>query len=170
MSIRIKLLLAFSVVLALATGVATYGIHAISEAGGLVVRLYDQPFMAVSHARAAQAEFNKARAAMKRGLSLQQAAPESNTAILEASVNEVMEELKVVKQRTAEAGPAGRVAKAEAMTQDWYRTGMQVIKPPAEGLTQLPLSTALSRQADEVASAIDQIVEDASAYGFDFRS
>jgi methyl-accepting chemotaxis protein len=170
MSIRYKLFLAFSVVLALATGVAAYGIQAISGASGLVVRLYDQPFMAVSHARAAQAKFNEARAAMERGLSLQEAAPESNNAILEASMNEVMEELKVVKERIAEADPAGAVAKAEKLAQDWYRTGMQVIKPPASGLTLLPLSTTVSRQADEVAAAIDQIVEDASAYGFDFRS
>jgi methyl-accepting chemotaxis protein len=169
MSIRLKLFLAFSVVLALATGVAAYGIHAISEAGGLVVRLYDRPFMAVSHARAAQAEFYKARAAMERGLSLQQGAPEFDATILEAAMNEVTEELKVVKERTAEAGPAGRVVKAQALAQDWYRTGMQVLKPPAGGLTLLPLSTTVSRQADAVASAIDQIVEDASAFGFDFR-
>ena len=54
MSIHLKLFLAFSVVVALAVGSTYYGIRAVSEAGGLVVRLYDEPFMAVSHARAAQ--------------------------------------------------------------------------------------------------------------------
>jgi methyl-accepting chemotaxis protein len=170
MSIQHKLLLAFSVVLALATGVAVYGIHAISEAGGLVVRLYDQPFMAVSHAREAQADFNEARAAMERGLSLREAAPESNSAALEASMHEVMEELKVVRERSAAPSAAAAVVEAEGLAQDWYRTGLQIIKPPAGGLTQLPLATAVSRQADQVAAAIDQIAESASAYGFEFRS
>jgi methyl-accepting chemotaxis protein len=170
MSIQHKLLLAFSVVLALATGVAVYGIHAISEAGGLVVRLYDQPFMAVSHAREAQADFNEARAAMERGLSLREAAPESNSAALEASMHEVMEELKVVRERSAAPSAAAAVVEAEALAQDWYRTGLQIIKPPAGGLTQLPLATAVSRQADQVAAAIDQIAESASAHGFEFRS
>ena len=63
MSIRLRLFLAFSVVVALAVGTTYYGIRAISEAGSLVVRLYDEPLMAVSHARAAQASFNEARAA-----------------------------------------------------------------------------------------------------------
>ena len=57
MSIRTKLLLAFSIVLALAAGVAGYGIRAVSNADGLVVRLYEQPFMAVSYARSAQVQF-----------------------------------------------------------------------------------------------------------------
>ena len=48
MSIRYKLLLGFGVVLLLAAGVALYGIRAISDAGDLVVRLYDQSFMATS--------------------------------------------------------------------------------------------------------------------------
>ena len=67
MSIRYKLVLAFAFVLALAACVALYGIHAITQAGNLVVQLYDQSFMATSHARAAQAKFNEARAAMSVG-------------------------------------------------------------------------------------------------------
>jgi hypothetical protein len=59
MSIHLKLFSAFSAVVALAVGTTYYGIRATSEAGGLVVQLYDGPFMAVSHARAAQARFGE---------------------------------------------------------------------------------------------------------------
>jgi hypothetical protein len=138
MSIRYKLVLAFSVVLTLAAGVALYGIHAISQAGDLVVRLYDQSFMATSHARAAQAKFNEARAAMDRGLMLREAAPASNIAALEAAVKEVAEELKVVAERMSRSGSADGIKKAEGLAQEWYQSGLRILRPPADGLLALP--------------------------------
>ena len=66
MSIRYKLLIAFSVIVLFATAVAVYGMHLVSNSSTLVVRLYDGPMMAVSHARAAQMQFAEARRAMER--------------------------------------------------------------------------------------------------------
>ena len=43
-------------------------------------------------------------------------------------------------------------------------------EPPADGVAQAPLSTNVMSQADTVAAAIDRVVEDASEYGFKFRS
>jgi methyl-accepting chemotaxis protein len=169
-SIRLKLFSAFSVVVALAVGTTYYGIRATSEAGGLVVQLYDEPFMAVSHARAAQARFGEARAAMERELLLRDTSPESDDALLETAMNDVMAELKVVSERGGKSGHAGKVAAAERLGQIWYRSGLQIIRPPAEGVTELPLPENVMRQADVVAAAIDQVVEDASAFGFEFRS
>jgi methyl-accepting chemotaxis protein len=170
MSIRVKLFLAFSILLSLAVGVAAFGIRAVSDAGDLVVRLYDQPFMAVSHARAAQAGFNAARAAMERALLLRDVAPQAGGGAFEALMNEVLEELKVVKERSVRPGRSETIAVTERLAQSWYRTALQIIKPPADGLTELPLPMNVMRDAGAVATAIDQIVEDASAYGFEFRS
>jgi methyl-accepting chemotaxis protein len=169
-SIRLKLFSAFSVVVALAVGTTYYGIRATSEAGGLVVQLFDEPFMAVSHARAAQARFGEARAAMERELLLRDTSPESDDALLETAMNDVMAELKVVSERGGKSGHAEKVAAAERLGQIWYRSGLQIIRPPAEGVTELPLPENVMRQADVVAAAIDQVVEDASAFGFEFRS
>jgi len=170
MSIRFKLFFAFSVVLALATGVAAYGIHAISDVGNLVVRLYDQPFMAVSHARSAQAKFSDARAAMERRFLLQGAERKSKDAEFKTTMNDVMEDLTVVSERLAQADHVRRVVVARQLALDWYRMGLQIIEPPVEGLTMLPISTNVTLQADAVAGAIDRVVEDASEYGFKLRS
>jgi hypothetical protein len=86
MSIHLKLFLAFSAVVALAVGATYYGIRATSQAGGLVVQLYDEPFMAVSHARAAQARFAETRAAVERELLVPDSAPASNGAQLDAAM------------------------------------------------------------------------------------
>src|SRR5450756_1855144 len=61
MSIRIKLLGVLSLILALACGLAFYGVRSISATGDLVVQLYDGPLMGINHARAAHAELNEAR-------------------------------------------------------------------------------------------------------------
>src|ERR1022692_3689610 len=119
MSIRLKLFLAFSVVLALAVGLAAYGVQAISDAEDLVVRLYDQPFMAVSYARAAQSKFSDARRALERGMVLRDTARESSIAIFTAAMNDVMENLRIVRERLAQAGRAERVGNAQQLVQDW---------------------------------------------------
>src|SRR5437899_2891207 len=166
MSIYLKLFFAFSVVVALAVGATSYGIRAVSEAGTLAVRLYDQPFMAVSHARAAQTRFSDARAAMERALLLRDSAHASTHAQLEAAMNDVMAELKIANER-GEKGGHDQVAIAERLAQAWYRTGLLIVRPPVGGVTELPLPAHVVQQGDAVAAAIDHVVEDASAYGFE---
>jgi methyl-accepting chemotaxis protein len=170
MSIRYKLVLAFSVVLALAAGVALYGIHAISQAGDMVVRLYDQSFMATSHARAAQTKFYEARAALERALIMRENAPPNNLAVLEAAMKDVSEELKVVAERMSQSQSADGIKKADQLVREWYQSGLQAIKASAGASAAQPATSAIMGKADAVAEAIDQVVEDASAYGFEFRT
>src|SRR5215471_9427343 len=119
MSIRYKLVIAFGIVLCLAGGAAFYGIKAISDAGNLVVRLYDEPFMAVSHARAAQVRFDEARAAMERGLASHEA--QANVGLIEAAVKDVIEELGIVAERMTRAGTKDDTGKVVDMVKTWYQ-------------------------------------------------
>jgi len=170
MSIRTKLFLAFSLAMALAGGIAHFGIEATTQASDLVVRLYDQPFMAVSHARAAQARFSTTRASMEHALLLGDGtAAGSNGAALDREFKDLLEELKVARER-ARPDHVKRVAAAERLARDWYRAALLVINPPTTGVTELPIPMNLMQQAEEVATAIDYIVEDASAHGFEFRA
>ena len=170
MSIRSKLFFSFSIVIALVVAVASYGVHAISDAENLVVRLYDRPFMAMSYARAAQVKFSDARTALERGLLLRDAARETSDAIFTAAMNDVMKDLTIVRDRLAQGDYAERIGNTQQLAQDWYRMGLQIINPPADSLTELPLSTNVMHQAEIVAAAIDRNVEDASEYGFLFRA
>jgi methyl-accepting chemotaxis protein len=165
-SIRYKLIVAFGIVLCLAAGVALYGIQAITDASELVVRLYDEPLMAVSHARAAQVRFDDARAAMER--SLTSSGTKADIATVEAAVKDVVEELGIVSERMAHSGSADNTQNVVASVNAWYQAGLKVIKP-ASAITQLPLPSSVMRQSDAIAESIDDIVENASAYGFRFR-
>jgi methyl-accepting chemotaxis protein len=170
MSIRVKLFLAFSIVLTLAVGVAAYGVRAISDAENLVVQLYDRPFMALSHARAAQAKFSEARTAMDRRSLSRDAARESNDVNFKAAMNDVIEDLTIVRERMTQTGHAQRALDVQVLVRDWYRMGLEIIKPQADGRSEEPLPTNVMSQGDIIAAAIDRIVEDASEYGFEFRS
>jgi len=167
MSIRYKLIVAFGIVLCLAAGAAFYGISAVSNAGDLVVRLYDEPFIAVSYARAAQVRFDDARAAMVRGLTSHDA--QTNVGLIEAAVTDVKEELGIVGERMVHAGTKDKTKKAIDMVDAWYQAGLKTVKPAPGGVTELPLPSVIVHQSDAIAEALDEIVESASAYGFKFR-
>ncbi|HKA70998.1 MAG TPA: methyl-accepting chemotaxis protein [Xanthobacteraceae bacterium] len=170
MSIRYKLFLGFSIVLVLAAGVALYGIRAITDAGNQVVQLYDHAFMATSSARAAQVRFNEARAAIERGLMSPEAAPKANIDAFNAAMKDVIEELKVVGDRLGKAQSHDSLRKAQSLGQDWSQVALVAIKGKAKGAAEAAVLTPLMDKADAVAEVLDQVVEDASAYGFEFRS
>jgi len=165
MSIRLKLLFAFSVVLALAVAVAINAVYAISGAGELVVRLYDNPFMAVSYARSAQSRFSDARRALERALLSKDAARESSETAFTVAMKDVMEDLTIVKRRLSHPGYDNRVGDAQQLSQDWYRIGLKVIETRDDAG-----AGDVMTQARTVAAVIDRIVEDASEYGFKYRA
>ena len=162
-------MVAFATLVALTAIVAIYGIRAISDVNGSVVKLYDEPFMAISHARAAQAHFVEARSAMERALTLGDAAPAKNFATLESAMKRLMEDLETVSERMpAKNGPDATVA-VRRLARDWYLSGLMVIKPDPEGLTEIPLPAKIIESAYAVDKAIDNLAEQANAYGFSFR-
>jgi methyl-accepting chemotaxis protein len=169
MSIRYKLILGFSVVLILAAGVALYGIRAITEAGNLVVKLYDQSFMATSSARAAQVRFNEARAAMEHGLLAQDAAPKAYIDAFNAAMKDAFEELKVVGERM-KSHPNEGLKKAQGLGQDWTKSVVDSMKAKPKGPVNGSVLDPLMAEANALGESLDVVVEDASAFGFDFRT
>lgn len=169
MSIRTKLLTAFGAVLILVGGLAFYGIRQISDAGALVLKLYDGPLMSVNYTRAAHAKFNVARAEMEKALSLPEDLPKVTKA-LNFAVTDLLEDLRVARERTSDVEIVEAVNKADAMVRDWHQAGLRILDPPSGGLTEVPIPAVVLGKADAVASAIDRAVELAAAHGFEFRS
>src|SRR5262245_53561909 len=169
MSIRYKLILGFSVVLVLAAGVALYSIRAITDAGNLVVQLYDQSFMATSSARAAQVRFNEARSAMEHGVLAQEAAPKAFIDAFNAAMKDVFEELKVVGERM-KSHPLDGLKKAQGIGQDWSKSAVEAMKAKPKGPVDAAVLDPLMARADALGEALEVVVEDASAFGFEFRS
>jgi len=168
MSIRYKFFGAFSVIIALACGLAFYGIRGISTSGDLVVRLYDGPLMAINHARSAHAGLNEARALMQRSLGAN--GPEGAVAKLEKLLADIADDLKVVRARANSNDVTAALEQAEAKFRDWSTAGLTIIKPTVTGQTALPLNFSVVQKGDATAAAFDDLVEIVAAYGFNFRS
>jgi hypothetical protein len=124
---------------------------------------------AISHTYSARASFAKARAAMESGILLREDVPKPNFASLEAATGDVLSELKaldlVTQHRSDEA-----IKKAMTLVQDWYETGLKIIKPPPQGVTALPFPSTVAAKANAVSTALDQLIERANAAATPNRS
>ena len=168
MSIRYKFFCAFSVVIALACGLAFYGMRGMSTSGDLVVRLYDGPLMAINHARSAHAALNAARLLMQSGVS--EGASKETVAKFEKLVAGIADDLKVVRERVKTKDVAAALERAETGLRDWSQTGLKILKPQAGGQTMLPLPSSVVKTGDAAVAAVDDLVEMVAAYGFDYRT
>jgi methyl-accepting chemotaxis protein len=168
MSIRIKIFGVLSVFLAMACGLAAYGIRGISSTGDLVVRLYDGPLMGINHARAAHAELNKALLVLQQAQSVEAS---SDTAVkFEKLVKDIVEDLGVVRDRIQSPTIRPAQEKAEGAVRDWSNAALKVLKPMPAGLTELPAMFTVVKLGQNAIAAVDDLVEMVAAYGYEFRT
>jgi methyl-accepting chemotaxis protein len=168
MSIRYKIFGAFSVVVLLACGLAYFGISSISDTGNLVVRLYDGPLMGINHARSAHAALNDARLILQQNLA--GSASANSATKFEKRVNNIIEDLNVVRDRVHSQSVSDARKTAESRVREWSGAVLKILKPPADGTTEIPTTFAIAEQGDKAVAAVDDLVEMVAAYGFDFRT
>jgi methyl-accepting chemotaxis protein len=167
MSIRLRILAVLSIMLALACGLAVYAVRSISSAGDLVVRLYDGPLMGINHARAAHAELNEARLVLQQALSA--GASREALSRFETLVRAIFEDLNVVRDRIQSPKINPIRGQAEGRVREWSVAALKVLKPTADGLTEIPTSFAVEKLCNEAVASVDDLVENVAAYGYEFR-
>ncbi len=168
MSIRYKILGAFSVLILLACGIAFYGVRAIGNSGDLVVRLYDGPLMGINHARSAHAALHEAQLVLARSL-IVGSTPET-VAKFEALVRGSLEDLGVVRERAPAPNVTAAREKVESQLKGWSGAALKILKPVSGGVTEIPTSFLLAEQGDKLMASIDDLVELVAAYGYEFRT
>src|SRR5438477_12034010 len=156
MSIRYKLFGAFSVMIALACGLAFYGVRGISTSGDLVVRLYDGPLMGINHARSAHAALNEARLLTQQGFG--EGASQETVAKIVKLLASITDDLKVVRERVKTKDVTSALQRAEDRIRDWSEAGQMILKPPAGGLTALPATFSVVQKGDAAVAAVDDLV------------
>lgn len=168
MSIRYKIFGAFSVVVLLACGLAYFGIRSISDTGDLAVRLYDGPLMGINHARSAHAVLNEARLIVQQGLA--GTASDNSATKFEKRISNILEDLNVVRDRVRSQSVSDAREKAENRIRDWSGAVLKILKPAADGVTEIPTTFAVAERGDKAVAAVDDLVEMVAAYGFDYRT
>jgi methyl-accepting chemotaxis protein len=168
MSIRIKLLGVLSLIVALACGLAFYGVRSISATGNLVVQLYDGPLMGINHARAAHAELYEARLVLLQAQSME--VSHETAAKFEKLVKGVFEDLAVVRERIQSANVRPVQDKAEAKVREWSDAALKLLKPGPGGVTELPATFVIAKLGQEAVATVDDLVEVVAAYGYEYRT
>lgn len=166
MSIRTKLLGVLSLILALACGLAFYGVRAISSSGNLVVQLYDGPLMGINHARAAHAAVNEARLVLKQAQTTE--VTSEAAARFEKLIKGIFEDLGIVRNRIQSANVRPAQDMAESRVREWSNAALKLLKPTS-GLTELPATYVISKLGQEAVASVDDLVEMVAAYGFEYR-
>ncbi|EUB99676.1 diguanylate cyclase/phosphodiesterase with GAF sensor [Rhizobium sp. CF080] len=167
MSIRYKFFGAFSIVVALACGLAFYGIRSISSTGDLVVNLYDGPLMGINYARSAHAALNEARLLLQPGPG--EAPPKETAEKFEKLLADIADNLQIVRERVKTKDVTVALERAESRLRDWSDAELQILQPPTGGLTTIPAPFAIARKSEATVAALDDLVEIVAAYGFDYR-
>ena len=117
---------------------------------------------AISYAHSARATFAKARAAMELGILLLDSAPKTNLPTLEAATASLVLELDAL-ERLPQNQSNMAIKNAKNLVQDWYQTGLKIIRPPAQGINELPFPVTVDAKANAVGQALDQLIEEADA-------
>ena len=168
MSIRIKLLGVLGLILALACGLAFYGVRSISATGNLVVQLYDGPLMGINHARAAHAELNEARLVLLQAQTME--VSNEAAATFEKLVKGVFENLGVVHDRIQSIKVRPLQEKAERSVREWSTAALKLLKPAPGGVTELPTTFVIAKLGQEALATVDDLVENVAAYGYEYRT
>jgi hypothetical protein len=120
-----------------------------------------EPSSMISRARAALDRFTQARGAMEHALLLRENPPKGDLAAVQSDIKDVDDNLAAIEQ----SDPSGLGASAKAareLADERARAGMQIMMPPATGLTEMPLPALVQSKAERVATALDRLVADAT--------
>jgi len=134
LTIRTKIFAAFALVTIIIGIVGLYAVYGMKDAGRMVVRTFDMPLMAISHARLAKSHFAELRYLMLRrqtGAGSQSAAV--TNAAIDARFEELQEDLDIARRRSM--SPEGRSAaeRLKTLIADWRQTyAVETAKPDAD--------------------------------------
>jgi methyl-accepting chemotaxis protein len=125
----------------------------------------------MSYAREAQSRFSEARAIIERAVLVHGATSPNELDTLEVAIKDVLNDLEIVATRMQRVRKASdKIDVARKLAGDWQRTALKLLMPQPERPSDWLLLGTVMSESDPVASAIDDVVEAASAYGFAFRS
>jgi len=171
MSIRIKLLLSFSIVVLLAAGVAGYGYQLISSTSALVGGLQDGPMMAANAARSAQLGFGKAQRIVEKSVLTDKPASAQDLSEIEGFMSTLADSMTDVKKRLANAsGFNDGIDSIMPMAEDWHKAAMAYLKPAGADASQKPSPETVIDDGNTLSDQLEMIAGNATTYGANFRA
>jgi methyl-accepting chemotaxis protein len=169
MSIRVKLLLGFGILVALSIGLAIFAVRNVTEVGQMVVTVYDQPLMSINHARSAESSFHQAQVKLAQDVARPEQIGQAAAERLKAALADVDADLVVVAERSSNPGLAAILARVKAGLAEWRDMALASLAP-GKPMTALPAPWVAGKKAAAVNEAMDDLVQTVAADGFEFRA
>jgi len=173
MTIRKQLIFGFAIVVLLAGIQGFLGIRSVSQVGSLATRMYDEPLMAISYARAAETSFVETTLHMMRAVRLsQQFGSDSDLAEVEDSFESFTSDLEVAMERLSEPEVQQHAAAILEASNAWMEQGRKLLVGSKDGapITEVPTWTVIEEESERIAEELGTLVEDAAASGYLFRT
>ena len=171
MSIKIKLLAGFLVVVSLAVIQGYIAVEKMDTTNRLVGQMYDGPLMTINFARSAKTNFLALERSVQRGFRNPELLSDEDYLDTLTELQEtIVEDLDVVLERTSDQRIVDLIGQINAEQEQWWDLASAAIESAGDGAATL----AGNARADELAAAVDGdldlVVEYAAEGGYLFRT
>ncbi len=163
MPIRLKLLLGFLVVTAMAGFLGAFGVYSVGVMGALAIETYDRPLMAINYARAAETDFTRLKADIAPLAKAGGGASAPDEAEIEELFESFTDNLDVAIERALSDGTRGAGEALLERAEGWREISRAILAGAAYDVEGYSAAT----QAIE--AGLSELVETTAAEGFEFR-
>lgn len=171
MSIRVRLLVGFFLLIALAIGKDVFSVLTVSSTGKLAIDMYEQPLMAISFARSSHEKFVQLNGTIEniRANPSLFATEESRQALRER-FTAFIEDLEVARERMNSERSNALIDTITKNAKVWWAgAGMVAQEPKKGGHTAMPVDFSITNLAAKIIEELDVLAEFANEDGFTFR-
>jgi methyl-accepting chemotaxis protein len=171
MSIRVRLLVGFFLLIALAIGKDVFSVLTVSSTGKLAIDMYEQPLMAISFARSSSEKFVRLKSTMEHVRAEPRlAGTKEEREGLRESFTGFLEDLEVARERMNSERSNELIDTITKNAKQWWTGAGLVAQEPKEGgNATLPVSFTVDGLAGKIIEDLDVLAEFANEDGFTFR-
>lgn len=170
MSLRLKLLLGFVFLIALAGGKGFLAVDTISSTGKLTMDIYDRPLMAISFSKSVEIDFN----VMERHVveTLIDADPDEITELEEELTDEIeslTEDMQVAVERLKTEAANKHAAEIKAAVLLWHKAAVGLLEKAKAG-EKIHISGDFKELVESINEKMEALIDHANEVGFVARS
>lgn len=170
-TVRLKLAAAFAIAVLTAAGLGVAAFWAVQSVGSLVVRMYDQPLMAINYARLAQTDFSTQELSTREVLTENEAAVSARYAEeIKAKNDEFLADLGVAEERGLNAAIRGYGAKIRSLNEIWLQTTLDALVEPLDSVARREYIRTRETLAAAISENLEILTQIAAEDGFIFRT
>jgi signal transduction histidine kinase/DNA-binding response OmpR family regulator len=170
-TVRLKLAAAFAIAVLTAAGLGVAAFLAVQSVGALVVRMYDQPLMAINYARLAQTDFGTQELTTREVLTESEATDSARHAEeIKAKNDEFLADLGIAEERGLNPSIRGYGTRIRDLNEIWLQTTLDALVEPLDSAARREYIRTRETIAAAISENLEILTQIAAEDGFIFRT